>query len=53
MALVGHSSQLMYSRYGVTAEADLQEGVAKLATLRIADAKTPQKVLPLEKGVSG
>ena len=49
MALVGHETEAMYRRYGVTAEADLREGVAKLSALRIADAKTPQKVLPLTR----
>ena len=36
----------MYTRYGVTAEADVQHGVAWLAAVREADAETP-KVLPL------
>jgi hypothetical protein len=39
----------MYTRYGVTAEADLREGVAKLAALRNTDAKMPRKVLPLAR----
>jgi hypothetical protein len=39
----------MYTRYGVTAEADGGHGVAKLAAARDADAKIPKGAPPGEK----
>ncbi len=34
MQLVGHKTEAIYQRYGIVAENDLREGVAKLAGLK-------------------
>jgi integrase len=50
MALVGHKTQTIYSRYAVTDEAMLREGTAKLATY--LEGKVLGKVAVAASGVS-
>jgi hypothetical protein len=38
MKLTGHKTESVYRRYAIVAEADLREGVAKLAALHEAPA---------------
>lgn len=47
MAMVGHRTQSIYSRYAIVDEAMLKEGAAKLATLRQTDRQRSNKVIPL------
>lgn len=49
MKLVGHKTESIYRRYAIVSEADLSEGVAKLATLHQAGQGAPRKVVPLAK----
>jgi len=48
MQLTGHKTEAVYRRYAIVAEADLAEGVAKLATLHAAPTGT-RTVLPFAK----
>jgi integrase len=45
MQLTGHKTEAVYRRYAIVAEADLREGVAKLATLHAAPAAA-RTILP-------
>ena len=47
MAMVGHRTQSIYSRYAIADEGMLKDGAAKLAALHAADAQRPAKVIPL------
>jgi hypothetical protein len=47
MAMVGHSTQSIYSRYAITDETMLKDGAVRLAALHAADAQRPAKVIPL------
>lgn len=49
MKLVGHKTESVYRRYAIVSEADLSEGVAKLAALHQANQGTPRTVVPLVK----
>lgn len=51
MQLVGHKTASIYQRYAIVAEADLREGVAKLAALH-GSADTTRRVLPFAAGGS-
>jgi hypothetical protein len=45
MQLTGHKTEAVYRRYAIVAEADLREGVGKLAALHARPA-APRTVLP-------
>lgn len=47
MKLTGHKTEAVYRRYAIASEADLREGVQKLANLHTADACDEAAVLPL------
>ena len=47
MKLVGHETEAMYSRYAIVAEADLKEGVAKLAQFKVDNMDT--RTLPFSR----
>ncbi len=47
MKLTGHKTESVYRRYAIVAEADLAEGVKKLAALHAASAGTTRTVIPL------
>ncbi len=47
MKLTGHKTQSVFQRYAITNEADLREGVAKLAALHQAAAGAERVVVPL------
>ncbi len=47
MKLTGHKTEAVYRRYAIVVEADLREGVQKLATLHASDRAAPNTVLPL------
>lgn len=49
MAMIGHKSQSIYSRYAISNEKSLKEAAVKLARLHEADEGAPQKVAQLEK----
>jgi integrase len=48
MQLTGHKTEAVYRRYAIVAEAELREGVAKLATLHAAPAAA-RTVLPFPR----
>ncbi len=51
--LTGHKTESVYRRYAITNEADLNEGLAKLAALHQANEGAPRNVVPLsERGTS-
>ncbi len=39
MKLTGHKTEAVYRRYAIVAEADLADGVRKLAALHVVDAE--------------
>lgn len=47
MKLTGHKTEAVYRRYAIVAEADLAEGVKKLAALRQTAHGAERKILPL------
>jgi integrase len=47
MKLTGHKTESVYRRYAIVSEADLTEGVKKLAALHATEAGTPRTVVPL------
>ena len=47
MKLTGHKTEAVYRRYAIVAEADLAEGVAKLAELHQRRPANQGKVIPL------
>ena len=46
MKLTGHKTEAVYRRYAIVAEADLAEGVKKLAALHASEAGSGRKVVP-------
>jgi integrase len=48
MKLTGHKTESVYRRYAIVSEADLSEGVRKLAALHEADPKANRTVLPMK-----
>jgi hypothetical protein len=50
MKLTGHKTEAVYRRYAIVAEADLREGLEKLARLHESDGTQASKVLPLRQG---
>ena len=48
MKLTGHKTESIYRRYAIVAEADLTEGVKKLAALHPAES-APARVVPLSR----
>jgi integrase len=49
MKLTGHKTESVYRRYAIVSEADLTEGVRKLAALHAATAASPRTVVPLSQ----
>jgi len=49
MKLTGHKTESIYRRYAIVSEADLSEGVAKLAVLHHAEQGSTRTVLPLQE----
>ncbi len=49
MKLTGHKTESVYRRYAIVSEADLSEGVAKLARLHHEDAGQRSRVLPFHE----
>jgi len=48
MAMVGHKTQSVYSRYAIADESMLRDGATKLAALHQADSlRRPRKVIPI------
>ena len=47
MKLTGHKTESVYRRYAIVAEADLREGVEKLATLHGHGRRSVRSVIPL------
>ena len=49
MKLTGHKTESIYKRYAIVSEADLSEGLKKLATLHARDTGHPRTVtVPLQ-----
>ena len=54
MKLTGHLTESVYRRYAIVSEADLSEGIAKLAVLHSRDQNAPRKVTKfLERAKQG
>lgn len=53
MKLTGHLTESVYRRYAVTSEADLREGVARLAALHAHASAASRTVVPLDRAKSG
>jgi hypothetical protein len=51
MKLTGHKTERVYRRYAIVSEADLAEGVIKLATLHQAKQRKSRTVVPLPKRI--
>ena len=47
MKLTGHKTESVYRRYAIASEADLREGVEKLARLHSSERRNDRNVLPL------
>jgi hypothetical protein len=47
MKLIGHKTESMFRRYAITNEADLSDGLAKLALLHAKDHETAPTMVPL------
>ena len=47
MKLTGHKTEAVYRQYAIVAEADLTEGVEKLAALHKRQPMADHKVIPL------
>jgi hypothetical protein len=47
MKLTSHKTESVYRRYAITSEADLSEGLQKLATLHIHESREPRTVTVL------
>jgi hypothetical protein len=50
MKLTGHKTESVYRRYAIVSEADLSEGVAKLAALHARNTGSVRSVVPLTAG---
>lgn len=51
MKLTGHKTENVYRRYAIVSEADLAEGVAKLASFHQREvAKQPRRVVIMDSG---
>ncbi len=50
MKLVGHKTENVYRRYAIVADADLREGVAKLAALNGRSNRGGRKVISMGEG---
>lgn len=47
MKLTGHKTEAVYRRYAIASEADLREGVEKLARLHDVESGEKRRVVPL------
>lgn len=52
MKLTGHKTESVYRRYAIVSEADLSEGIAKLAAFLNHQTSVQRTILPLKKKVS-
>ena len=52
MAMVGHKTMAIYSRYAIADEGMLRDGAVKLAALHEREANTMPTVIPLRSAVS-
>ena len=48
MKLTGHKTESVYRRYAIVSEADLAEGVKKLAALHASTPSQPRTVIPFQ-----
>jgi len=53
MKLTGHKTESVYRRYAIVSEADLAEGVGKLAALHHAASVGMRKVVDISEAASG
>lgn len=53
MKLTGHKTESVYRRYAIVSEADLREGVVKLARLHQREADRARSVIPLGEASRG
>ncbi len=53
MKLTGHKTEAVYRRYAIVAEADLREGVAKLAALHKSGSERRRSVIPIQEAAGG
>jgi len=50
--LTGHKTESVYRPYAIVSEADLSEGVKKLAALHKVGSSAHRKIVPLSEGRS-
>jgi integrase len=53
MKITGHLTEAVFRRYAIACEADLREGLEKLARLQESDGVSGRKVIPIREAASG